>query len=152
GEAVHLRQHAVEDDGVILVAEGEAQPLRAGAADIDRMALFPKTLFDEIRRAGFVLDYQNTHGHGHRTDPPRRKSMICKVQCGATGLEPAAPLPSRRDLAVRERYTDEEARTFALELEQHGASVLFLRIRHGFARGVYRRDVDLVDPHDPVAR
>src|SRR4029077_5850091 len=110
-EPVDLRDHEVEQDGVVGVRLREGEPLLAVARDVDRVAGLPEALGDGAGEGLEVLDQQ----HPHVESMPRSGSHL------------ALTLPGY-SLGVTRRTG---ARAFALGALAWGA----LASRRGWAEG-----------------
>ncbi len=59
--AIHIRQHQIENDDVIIGLLDEGDRRVAGVRDIERIAITFEAALEKIRDLLFVLDYQNPH-------------------------------------------------------------------------------------------
>ena len=80
-DAVFLRQHHVEHDGVVVVLDAQFGRRAAIARHVNRVRRLPQPLRDEPRRARLVLYQQNAHSGSllqelHSRDPRMNWSLI----------------------------------------------------------------------------
>ena len=85
GEAIHVRQHQVEQDQLGIPPTRLRQPFEAVGRDPDLVAVVGQVESQPFGQARIVLDHQNS---AHRHSPVVRGSVTRKhAPCGATVLE-----------------------------------------------------------------
>ena len=73
-QAIHARQHEVEDDHVVVVQPGLVPALVAIRDPIDRLPQFAQTEPEGTQQLRRILDEQNFHVYGAR--PARRAGPV----------------------------------------------------------------------------
>jgi hypothetical protein len=101
GEAVHARQHAVDDQRVVFLRARPEQPLLALGGLVHRESALAQPTADVVQDAGIVFDHQNAHQfrsmdttHPFRCLHCTRPGWICRALCGPNSERRfARPLP-----------------------------------------------------------